>query len=95
MTDGQSESSRALDETSGRVSQRLTLGDSVRWHDGRQHHVGHRVRSVNFGGRSLVVSFGELWLVPTEWLRPLEARNDADRGQLSLWDDECEGMCGV
>jgi len=29
---------------------------------------------------------------------PLESadlRTDADNGQLSLWDNECEGLCGV
>lgn len=31
-------------------------------------------------------------------LKPLgevDFRNDTDRGQLTLWDDECTGMCGV
>lgn len=31
-------------------------------------------------------------------LKPLDEidfRSDLERGQLSLWDDECEGMCGV
>jgi hypothetical protein len=31
-------------------------------------------------------------------LQPLDQvdlRNDTDRGQLTLWDDECTGMCGV
>lgn len=31
-------------------------------------------------------------LVP---LDEIDFRNDLERGQLSLWDDECEGMCGV
>lgn len=28
-------------------------------------------------------------------LDEVDFKNDFDRGQLSLWDDECEGMCGV
>jgi hypothetical protein len=28
-------------------------------------------------------------------LDQIDFRNDIDRGQLTLWDDECEGMCGV
>lgn len=28
-------------------------------------------------------------------LSEVDFRNDFERGQLSLWDDECEGMCGV
>lgn len=31
-------------------------------------------------------------LVP---LDQVDFRNDLDRGQLTLWQDECEGMCGV
>jgi hypothetical protein len=25
----------------------------------------------------------------------VDTRSDFDKGQLPLWDDECEGMCGV
>ncbi len=38
----------------------------------------------------------DLYLHPSR--KPLEEidfRNDIDRGQLSLWDEECEGICGV
>ena len=28
-------------------------------------------------------------------LEEIDMRNDVDRGQLSLWDDECSGVCGV
>lgn len=28
-------------------------------------------------------------------LEDVDLRNDQDRGQLSLWDDECSGICGV
>jgi hypothetical protein len=28
-------------------------------------------------------------------LTEIDLRNDVDRGQLSLWDEECTGMCGV
>ena len=28
-------------------------------------------------------------------LSQVDFRNDFDKGQLPLWDDECEGMCGV
>lgn len=27
--------------------------------------------------------------------KPFLHRSDVERGQLTLWDDECEGMCGV
>lgn len=28
-------------------------------------------------------------------LDTIDFRSDFERGQLPLWDDECEGMCGV
>jgi hypothetical protein len=31
-------------------------------------------------------------LVP---LDEVDLRNDTDKGQMTMWDDECEGMCGV
>lgn len=33
-----------------------------------------------------------------DWLRVtvyVDLRSEADRGQLSLWDAECDGVCGV
>jgi hypothetical protein len=28
-------------------------------------------------------------------LDQIDFRSDVERGQMTLWDDECEGMCGV
>ena len=38
----------------------------------------------------------DLYLHPSRKpLDEIDFRNDIDRGQLSLWDEECEGICGI
>lgn len=67
---------------------RIRGGDPAEWRDAVE--VDRRIRSGFRGIR------GEVYLhrsaVP---LDQADLRNDADLGQLDLWPNECEGMCGV
>lgn len=70
MTDGQSEACRANEV----IAERVTLGPAVKWHDGRQWRTGNRLMlPQDRPGRALVSSFGEIWVVPQSWLRPLNS----------------------
>lgn len=67
---------------------RIRDGDPEEWRDAVE--VDRRIRTGFRGIR------GEVFLhrsaVP---LDQADLRNDADLGQLDLWPNECEGMCGV
>lgn len=72
-----SDRQQMMDELNAKVQEKLRPEKTaVRWFDGGRHHVGHRLIGGQVGGRSLVVSFGEVYLVPTKWLIDMPMRTD-------------------
>lgn len=67
----------AREHAEQQLSRHLPVGEQAyRWHDGKQYHTGKLLAAHLVGNLSLVTSFGEVWLVPHDWLIELPIRKD-------------------
>lgn len=78
MSGGQDWASEVIKSTSAewRVQRKLEAGSGCKWHDGTQWHTGNRLGFTDSCGRELVTSFGDVWCVPADWLKPVDLRSD-------------------
>jgi hypothetical protein len=78
------------------VEKRLSRADCLKWMEEKGYPTPPESScngcSLRHNGAMSGTAYLHRSLTP---LRDVDFRNDVDRGQLLLWQDECDGMCGV